>query len=75
VTEFEPPRLQQLLHREIPLSRAMGVTLQASGAEAVILHVPLGPNLNHQQNAFGGSLTTLALLAVAFEGTYVALPD
>lgn len=63
MTELEPQHLQQVLDREIPLSRAMGVTVQACCAEAVVLHAPLGPNLNHQQNAFGGSLTTLALLA------------
>jgi thioesterase domain-containing protein len=63
VTELKPQRLQEVIHREIPLSRAMGVTVQTCCTEAVVLHAPLGPNLNHQQNAFGGSLTTLALLA------------
>jgi thioesterase domain-containing protein len=63
VTELEPQRLQELLYREIPLSRAMAVTVQACCTDAVVLQAPLGPNYNHQQNAFGGSLATLALLA------------
>jgi thioesterase domain-containing protein len=41
----------------------MGVTVRACCDDAVTLHAPLGPNYNHRQNAFGGSLATLGLLA------------
>ncbi len=47
MSELNPQRLQQLLHREIPLSRAMDVSTI------------------HQDG----------VLAVSFEGAYVALPE
>ena len=63
MTRLEPHRLQEVLYRDIPLSRAMGVAVHACGDESVVLTAPIGPNYNHRQNAFGGSLATLALLA------------
>ncbi len=63
MSDLDAAALQQLLHREIPLSRALGVTVRACLASGVILWAPLEPNLNHRQHAFGGSLSTVALLA------------
>lgn len=55
--------LEDTLHREIPLARAMGVTVARFDAAGLVLRAPLAPNLNHQHTAFGGSLATLATLA------------
>lgn len=55
--------LETHLHREIPLSRQMGVTVRLVSAEKVVLAAPLGPNINHKATAFGGSISTLAILA------------
>jgi len=51
------------LHEQIPLTRAMGVTLESWDGSRLILHAPLEPNHNHLGTAFGGSLSALATLA------------
>lgn len=56
-------QLEQTLLREIPLTRAMGVTVARLDAHGLALRAPLAPNLNHKHTAFGGSLATLATLA------------
>ena len=55
--------LQAYLHREIPLSEAMDVTVVDPGPDTVVLTAPLAPNTNHRDTAFGGSVSTLATLA------------
>lgn len=55
--------LQAYLHREIPVSEAMGVVVMEPGPERVVLEAPLEPNTNHRSTAFGGSVSTLATLA------------
>ncbi len=62
----EPMRaaeLERFLHHHIPLSRALGVRVEHVRPESVCLVAPLGPNLNHHQTAFGGSVASLAILA------------
>lgn len=55
--------LEATLHHEIPLTRAMGVTVAGFDTAGLTLRAPLAPNLNHKHTAFGGSLATLATLA------------
>jgi len=54
--------LQQLLHREIPLSRAMEIRVSRCDSSLVELRAPLQPNINHKCTAFGGSLYSIAVL-------------
>lgn len=51
------------LHEQIPLTRAMGVTLESWDGVRLVLQAPLEPNHNHLGTAFGGSLSALATLA------------
>lgn len=60
---MQPAQLQDYLHAQIPLSRAMGVRVAAADLEEVVLQAPLAPNVNHRETAFGGSVASLALLA------------
>lgn len=55
--------LAQYLHDHIPLSRAMDVSVVEAGAEAVVIEAPLDPNINVHGTMFGGSVSTLGLLA------------
>lgn len=55
--------LQQYLHRHIPISDAMGITVTAASVDAVELRASLAPNVNHRSTAFGGSVASLAVLA------------
>ena len=51
------------LHDHIPLTKHMDVSVIGYDAQSVRLSAPLEPNLNHRNTAFGGSLSTLGILA------------
>jgi thioesterase domain-containing protein len=55
--------LERHLHQQIPLSAAMGVRVRMAAPERVQLTVPLAPNVNHNETAFGGSAAALATLS------------
>ncbi|MEK9968838.1 MAG: YiiD C-terminal domain-containing protein [Ferrovibrio sp.] len=55
--------LEAYLHEHIPLSAAMQVAVVAASTDAVTLAAPLAPNINHRSTAFGGSISTLAILS------------
>ena len=50
------------LHEPIPLTQAMGVTLESYDGMQLVVTAPLEPNHNHLGTAFGGSLSALATL-------------
>lgn len=51
------------LHREIPITRAMGVRVAGYDGMRLVLEAPLALNHNHLGTAFGGSLSAAATLA------------
>lgn len=55
--------LEKYLHRQIPLSAAMKVSVRSATTESVILAAPLEPNVNHKNTVFGGSASALGILA------------
>ncbi len=55
--------LVQFIRDEIPLARAMDLSLQAASPDQLSLAVPLAPNVNDKGCAFGGSLVSLMTLA------------
>lgn len=55
-------QIEELLHTKIPITRAMGVTVEHYDEERLVLSAPLEPNINHLSTAFGGSLNTMAIL-------------
>jgi thioesterase domain-containing protein len=55
--------LESYLHTHIPLSAAMQVAVVSATPDAVTLSAPLAPNINHRSTAFGGSVSTLAILS------------
>ena len=58
----ELTQLRDVLHKEIPLTRAMGVEVESYDGSCLVLAAPLAPNINHKSTAFGGSLYSLAVL-------------
>jgi thioesterase domain-containing protein len=60
MTEAE---LETYLHDHIPLSRAMAVRVVSLADDKVVLHAPLGPNINHRDTVFGGSASAVAILS------------
>ena len=55
--------LERYLHRQIPLSAAMGVRVTTASLKRVQLAAPLAPNVNHNETVFGGSAAALATLS------------
>jgi thioesterase domain-containing protein len=54
--------LEQTLHRDIPITREMGIRVVAYDGKQLRLSAPLSPNVNDKGTAFGGSLYSLAVL-------------
>lgn len=57
------PDLEAYLHRQIPLSAAMQVSVLSANTDSVTLGAPLEPNINHKSTVFGGSASAVAILA------------
>jgi len=55
--------LEDLLHHDIPLTRAMQLTVHSWADHQLRLAMPLAPNVNHTGTMFGGSLYSLSVLA------------
>jgi thioesterase domain-containing protein len=64
--------LEQYLHEHIPLSQSMGIKVLVADIHGVTLTAPLGPNINHRDTVFGGSASSVAILA-AWALLYVRL--
>lgn len=54
--------LEKLLHRDIPITHAMGISVKAYDGHELTLRAPLSKNINHKMTAFGGSINTLTTL-------------
>jgi len=55
--------MQTYLHEHIPITAHVGVEVRAFGDGAIRLRAPLAANINHRDTAFGGSLSSLGILA------------
>jgi len=60
---MHPQQLESVLHAEIPLTRAMQISVEKCSDKEVLLKAPLEPNINHKKTAFGGSLYSVAVLS------------
>ncbi|KAA3629252.1 MAG: DUF4442 domain-containing protein [Proteobacteria bacterium] len=54
---------QSYLHREIPITAAMGLQVTRLDAQSIELRAPLSLNHNDKNTGFAGSLFTVAVLA------------
>lgn len=55
--------LLSLFGEQIPLSKAMGLTIESLHWDRIHLSAPLAPNVNDKGTAFGGSLSAALTLA------------
>jgi thioesterase domain-containing protein len=65
-TAAESPLLDELqatLEREIPMCAQMEIRVHRGGSHGLVMRLPLGPNRNHQQTAFAGSLNAVCTIA------------
>ncbi len=65
---------EEFMHRQIPLTRAMGLRLVAAGPEGFAVEAPVASNSNHLGTAFGGSINAVATLA-AYGFLWLVLRD
>ena len=54
---------EEYFHRQIPLTRAMGLRVSAGDNGAFVVTAPVALNYNHLHTAFGGSINAVATLA------------
>jgi thioesterase domain-containing protein len=54
---------EDYLHREIPITRAMGVRVTTSDEKQFVVEAPVASNSNHLRTGFGGSINAVATLA------------
>ncbi len=54
---------EEFFHRQIPLTRAMGVRVTADDERGFSVEAPVALNYNHLHTAFGGSINAVATLA------------
>ncbi len=59
---MNPEQFTEYLHRNIPLTAALGVTVESCTPDRLRVAAPLALNRNHHGTAFGGSLATLAII-------------
>ncbi len=51
------------VHEHIPITRSLAARVEHYDGHSVRLAAPLAPNLNHRATAFGGSLSSIAILS------------
>ena len=56
-------RLERYLLRQIPISQALGVSVNKADLEEILITAPLARNVNHHGTAFGGSVSAVAILS------------
>jgi thioesterase domain-containing protein len=56
-------RLQQIIHTEIPITRAIGITVAGYDQGCLTLRAPAACNLNHNGTVFSGSLNAVVTVA------------
>ncbi|MBK7890920.1 MAG: YiiD C-terminal domain-containing protein [Bdellovibrionales bacterium] len=66
--------LERLLIQNIPLALAMGIHSLSTDSIGIRIHAPLGPNRNHLEGGFGGSIFNLLVLA-CYSTTLLSLPE
>lgn len=57
------PTLEQYLLEHIPISSAMGISVDVASSEKIVLRAPFVNNINHKKTVFGGSLHAVSTLA------------
>ena len=55
--------LQNYLYEKMPQVKSMEVTVESISPERLTVSAPLEPNINHRDSVFGGSASSIAILA------------
>jgi len=66
--------LQSYLNQQIPASESLQIGVNNCSRDKVELLVPLQPNINHKNTAFGGSISVAAILS-AWSLIYLNIRD
>jgi thioesterase domain-containing protein len=56
-------QVEEFFHRQIPITRAMGLRVVACDEQGFTVEAPVALNSNHLRTAFGGSINAVATLA------------
>lgn len=75
---MDKSEFEQLLHQQIPITKAMGFSLLEFTPSKVRVSAKLQPNKNHMSTAFGGSINSLMAVcgwAMIFANIKPVAPD
>jgi len=71
--------METYLHEHIPITAHFGIKMTAFEQGTIRLRAPLAANINHRDTAFGGSLSSIGILAgwsiIHFTLTGMGLPS
>jgi len=77
--EIQLKVMETYLHEHIPITAHFGVKVKAFDKSSIRLSAPLAANINHRDTAFGGSLSSIGILAgwsmIHFTLTALGLPS
>jgi len=62
-SDLDSHEITRYLHEQIPITAAMEIEVAEFSGPSVRVTAPLAANLNHQQSAFGGSISTVGIVA------------
>ena len=51
------------INKHIPVTGSMGIAVQEVSKTSIKITAPLGPNINHRESAFGGSISTIGIIS------------
>lgn len=58
-----PDVITRYAHGHIPITKHMGITVLAVDDVQISLLTPYAPNINHRETVFGGSISSVGILA------------
>ena len=64
--------LEKRFHKEIPMTKMMGLKLVSSDEKELITTIPIDININDKGTAFGGSSNSLSIISGWFVCTIIA---
>lgn len=61
--KIEMNEVLEYIQKNIPITKELGVSISKYTGDLLVIDAPLAANINHKNSAFGGSLSSIAILS------------
>ena len=61
--KIEMNEVLEYIQKNIPITKELGVSISKYTGDVLVIDAPLAANINHKNSAFGGSLSSIAILS------------